>query len=81
MSRLISKIGIGHDFLSTSILVQLIYHLVLEFGALIRMSGLWWAENADYGVDERPRGQKSKGVDKSATGGTRVKRATGGTLV
>ena len=26
----------------------LVYHLILEFGALVAMQGFWWTENADF---------------------------------
>ena len=43
--------GVLRGGLYPSILFQLVYHLILEFGALVTMQGFWWAKNADYSLD------------------------------
>ena len=32
-------------------LLQVVYHLILEFGSLISVQGFWWTENSDYSLD------------------------------
>ena len=45
------RYGVVRVFFVSEHLLQLVYHLILEFGALVTMQGFWWAENADYSLD------------------------------